>query len=139
MIGAQCDSCQRIKNAPYRFRVTLGQEHTRSNSKVYMDLMHIESGYVLRLDAGATRFGAAKFVGKRMTTENVWEVIIQSWSSVYTGMPHTIADDEATQNRDIFGELSTIYDIDVQKCGTESQTSLGAGERYHDPLPKNLH
>ena len=44
-------------------------------------------------------------------------------------MPHAIAIDEGTQHRDMFGELSTIYDNDVQKSGTESHNSLGIGER----------
>ena len=61
-----------------------------------MDLMHIESDYVLYLVDGTTRFSAAKFVGKLVTTEKVCEAIIQYWSSVYTWIPHTIAVDEGT-------------------------------------------
>ena len=53
-------------------------------------------------------------------------------------MPHIVAVDEGTQHRDIFGEFSTIYDIDVHKSGTESQNSLSIGERYLDPLLKTL-
>ena len=69
---AQCGPCQRIKNARYRFRVTHGQEHTRFNSKVYMDLMHIEGDYVLHIVDEAICFSAAKFVGKSVTTEKLW-------------------------------------------------------------------
>ena len=100
-IVAECDLCQRIRNAPYRLRITLGQEHTRFNSKVYTDLMHIEGDYVLHPVDEATRFSAANFVCKRVTTEKVWEAIIQCWSSVYTGMPYTIAVDEGTEHHDI--------------------------------------
>ena len=53
-------------------------------------------------------------------------------------MPHTLAFDEGTQHRDIFGELSTIYDTDVHKSGTESHNSLGISERYHEPLCKTF-
>ena len=74
------------------------------------------------------------FVGNRITTEKVWEAIIQCCSSVYTDMPHTIALEEETQLCDIFGELSTIYDIDVQKSCTEAHKSLSIGEIYHEPL-----
>ena len=70
--------------------------------------MHIEGDYVQHLVDEATRFSAAKFVGKRVTTEKVWEAIIKCRSSVYTGMPHTIAVDEDTQHRDFFGEISNI-------------------------------
>ena len=76
LIVAQCDPCQGIKNAPYHFRVTLGQKHTHFNSKMYIDLMHIEGDYVLHLDNETTRFSAAKFVGKRVTTEKVSETIL---------------------------------------------------------------
>ena len=82
--------------------VTIGQEHTRFNCKVYMDLMHIDSDYALNLVDEATRFTTAKLVGMRVTTKKVWEIIISCWSSVYTGIPHTIAVDEGTQHRDIF-------------------------------------
>ena len=71
-IVAQCASCQRTKNAPYRFRVVFSQEYTRFNSMVYIDLMYIESDFVLHLVDEVARFSAAKFVGKLVTTEKVW-------------------------------------------------------------------
>ena len=70
-IVSRCDPCQRIKIAPLRFRVTLDQENTRFNSKVYMNLLHLEGEYVLHIIDEATRFSAAKFVGKRVTTEKI--------------------------------------------------------------------
>ena len=73
-----------------------------------MDLMQIECDYILHLPDETKRFSADKFVDKRATTKKVWEAIMQCWSSVYNGMPHTIAVDKRTQNRDIFGGLSTI-------------------------------
>ena len=71
IIVAQCDHCQRIKNTAYRFCVTPGHEYTRLNSKVHMDLMHIQGNNVLHLVDEATRFSAAKFVGKRFTSEKI--------------------------------------------------------------------
>ena len=53
-------------------------------------------------------------------------------------MPHILAVDEGTQNHDIFGELSTINDIDVQMHGKEAHNSHGIGERYHDSLRKTF-
>ena len=53
-------------------------------------------------------------------------------------MPHNIAVDEGTRHRDIFREVSNIYDIDTQKSSTESQNSLAIGGRYHDPLRKTF-
>ena len=63
---------QRVKNALYRLRITLGQEHTRFNSKLYMELMHIERDYVLNLFDEATRLSAARLVDKRVVPEKVW-------------------------------------------------------------------
>ena len=40
-IVSRCDPFQRINNSLFRFRVTLGQENVRFNSRVYMDLMHV--------------------------------------------------------------------------------------------------
>ena len=51
-------------------------------------------------------------------------------------MLNKIAADEGIRHRDIFGELSTIYDINCQKIGTESHNSFSISERYHDPLRK---
>ena len=78
-IVAQCDPFQHIGNAPYRFRVTLGQEHTRFNRKLYMDLMHIANDYILHLGDKAALFSAARLVRKRVTTEKVWLAIIPCW------------------------------------------------------------
>ena len=100
--------------------------------------MHIEGDYVLHFFDEATRFSAAGFAGKRVTAEKVRVIIIQCWSSVYTGMPHSIAVDDRTQHRDILGELSNIYGIDIQKSDTESRNSLGISERYHGPLHKTF-
>ena len=103
-----------------------------------MDLTHVESDYVLHLIDETTRFSSFKLVGKRATTQKVWEPIMQGYSSVYTGMSHAIAFDEEKQHSYIFGKLSTIYDIDMQKNDPEAPNSLGIGEIYHDPLCKTL-
>ena len=96
--------------------------------------MHIEGDCVIHLVDEITRVSAARFVGKRVTTEKVWEDIRKCWSSVYTCMSYTIAVDEGTQHREIFEKLSTIFEFGVQKSGTEAQTYLSIRKRYHDPL-----
>ena len=88
-----------------------------------MDLIHIEDNYVLHLVDEATRFSAAKFVGKRVTTEKVWEAIIQCWSSVYTGMPHTIAVDEGTLTVTSSGNYQQ-YTTSMYRKVVQSHTTL---------------
>ena len=79
---------------------------------------------MLHIVDDAMRFRAARFVGKRVTAEKVREGIIHCWSSIYTGMPHTISVDEGTQHRDIFSELACIYDINVIKVKRKPITLL---------------
>ena len=38
-IVPRCESCQRIRNAPMRFRVSMSYEDVRINTKLYVDIM----------------------------------------------------------------------------------------------------
>ena len=129
----RCEPCQRFRNAPLRFRVTLGYEDVRFNSRVYLDIMYIEGRPVLHLVDEATRSSAARFLTK-VSTDAVWDSIILCWSSVYTGMPNMFIVDEGSQFRKTFAELATLEDITINKSGVEAHHALGIGERYHKPL-----
>lgn len=94
-IVARCEPCQRIKNAPLRFRVSMGLEDIRFNARAYMDIMYIDGRPVLHIVDEATRFSAARSLTK-ISTENVWESILLRWSSVYTGLPQNIMVDEGS-------------------------------------------
>lgn len=58
-IVAGCESCQRIRNAPLRFHVTMGHEHVRFNARAYLDILYLEGRPSLRIKDEATRFSAA--------------------------------------------------------------------------------
>ena len=88
-IVSRCEPCQRIRNAPLRFRVSMGHEDVRFNARAYIDIMYLDGRPVLHIVDEATRFSAARFLPKT-TTDAVWEAIIMCWSSVYTGLPHYI-------------------------------------------------
>ena len=132
-ITAECEPCQRIRNAPLRFKVAMGHEDIRFNSRVYIDIMYLDGRPVLHIVDKSTRFSAARFLTK-MTTDAVWEAIVLCWSSVYTGLPQWIMVDEGAQFRNVFAELAALYDIKLEKSGIQSHNSLGIGERYHKPL-----
>lgn len=85
-IAAKCEPPQKIRNAPRRFRLCIGQEHVRFNARIYMDIMYIDGRPVLHIVGEATRFSAARFL-PRISTDSIWEVIIMCWSSIYTGVP----------------------------------------------------
>ena len=132
-IVSRCEPCQRIHNAPVRFRVSMGHENVRFNARAYIDIMYLDGKPVLHIVDEATRFSAAKFLTK-VSTDSVWEAMIMCWSSVYTGLPHNIMVDEGSQYRKIFAELSALHDVNLEKSGVQSHHSLGVGERYHKPL-----
>ena len=132
-IVSRCEPCQRIHNAPVRFRVTIGHEHVRFNARAYIDIMYLDGKPVLHIVDEATRFSAARFL-PRVSTDAVWDSIILCWSSVYTGLPHYIMVDEGSQFRKIFAELAALHDVTLEKSGVQSHHSLGIGERYHKPL-----
>ena len=107
-IVSRCEPCQRIRNAPLRFRVSAGHENVRFNAFAYIDIMYLDGRPVLHIVDEATRFSAARFLPKTTT--------------------------DASQFRKIFAELSALHDVELLKSDIQSHISLGIGERYHKPL-----
>ena len=70
-IAAECEPCQRIRNAPLSFRVAMGHENVRFNSRVYIDIIHLDGLPVLHIVEESTRFSSARFLTK-MTTDVMW-------------------------------------------------------------------
>ncbi len=132
-IVARCETCQRIKNAPMRFRVSMGHKNVRFNARAYIYIMYLEERPALHIVDEATRFSVARFLPK-ISTESVWEAILLSWSSVYTELPQHIMVDEGSQFRKVLGELATLHNVNLEKSGIQSHNSIGIGERYHKPL-----
>lgn len=77
-IFARCEPCQRIRNAPFRFRVTMGHEDVRFNARVFMDIVYLDGRPVLHLVDEINRFSATRFLSK-MTTEGVSDAIVMFW------------------------------------------------------------
>ena len=88
-IFARCEPCQRIKNAPMRFRVSIGRKDIQFNARAYIDIMYLDGRPVLHIVDEATRFSSARFLSQE-TTESVSDAIILCWSSVYIGLPQNI-------------------------------------------------
>ena len=95
--------------------------------------MYLDDRPVLRIVDEATRFLVARFVPK-VSTDAVWDAIVLCWSTVYTGLPHTLAVDEGWQFRKTFAELSVLHQVNIHKSGIESHNSLGIGEQHPKPL-----
>ena len=133
IITARYEPCQRIKNSPLRFRVSIGHENILFNARAYMDIVYLDGRPALHVVDEATRLSAARFLPK-MSTDSVKEAIVLCWSSVYTGLPDNIMVYDGSQFRKVFAELAALQDIDLEKSGTQAHSSLGIGERYHNPL-----
>ena len=111
-IVSYCESCQRIRNAPLRFRVPLGYENVRFNARAYIDVTYLDGKPVLHIVDEATRFSAARLLPK-MSTDAIWDSIVLCWSSVCTGLPDNIMVDEGSQFRKIFAELAALHDVNI--------------------------
>lgn len=134
-ISRRCDPCQRIKPAPTRFRVSFGSEHVRFNERILMDVMYLGNSPVLHIVDDGTKFSAARFLPD-MSTQTIWETLMQCWASIYTGLPNRILVDQGSNmgKSEPFISLAARANVEVQFTGTEAHSSLGAGERYHEPL-----
>ncbi len=118
-IVAKCEPCQRIRNGPMRFRVIMGHENIRFNSRVYIDIMYIDGIPVLHIVDEATCFSAARFL-PNVSTDAVWDAIFFCWSTIYTGLPLYVTVDEDAQFRNTFDDLSAIHAIELEKAGVQS-------------------
>ena len=131
-ITARCDPCQRMKTAPLRFRVSFGAQNMRFNKRVIIDIMYLDGAPVLHIIDESTHFSVAKFL-PRISTNAIWHTILNSWATIYTGLPHRILVNQGSSFGDGFAELCHIGGIDVERTGIEAHSSLKLGERYHQP------
>lgn len=70
-ISKLCDPCQRVKNAPIRFRISFGAEHVRFNERIMIGVMYINHSPILHIVDEGTRFYAARFLGDVSHKENL--------------------------------------------------------------------
>ena len=127
------DPCQRIHNAPNRFRVSFGGGNVRLNESLLIDKMYLEEKPFLHIVDEGTRFSAACFVSE-VSAMTIWKTILTCWATVYTGLPRKILVDKGSQFGDLFISLGAVSYVKVRRTGIESHNSLGLGERYHQPL-----
>lgn len=136
-IGSRCDPCQRVCNAPLRFRVSFGSDSARFNERIFMDIVYINNYPILHIVDEGTRYSAAVRL-LNQSTSHIWTMIIRCWAGIYTGMPNRIIVDQGTCFGPSFVRLAEMSGVKVEHTGTESHNSLGIGERYHQPLRNTL-
>ena len=132
-ISKRCDPCQRITNAPNRFRVTLGAESVKFNERLQLDVMFLDGKPVLPIVDEGTKFSAARFLPDQ-STKTIWSTILKCWSTIYTGLPHKMLVDQGTNFDRLFINMAAQSNVEVQKTAIEAHSSLGFCERFHQPL-----
>ena len=53
---------------------------------------------------------------------------------IYTRLPNRMLVDQGTNFRDAFKNFGALANISVDSTGVEARSSLGLGDRYHQPL-----
>lgn len=132
-INKRCGPCQRIQNGPVRFRVSFGAENVCFNERILMDVMYIDGKPVLHIVDDGTHFGAARFLPD-VSTGTIWSTLLKCWSTIYSGLPNRILTEQGTAFGDSFVYLAAVCNVQVDHTGVEAHSSLGLGERYHQPL-----
>lgn len=132
-LSKRCDPCQRIQNAPTRFRVSFGAQDSRFNERLFIDIMYIGNDPVLHVVNEGTRFGAARFL-RDVSTKTIWTTLLECWATIYTGLPNRIIVDQGSQFGDLFISIGEASNVMVERTGIEAHSSLGLVERYHQPL-----
>eukprot|EP00171_Calliarthron_tuberculosum_P022911 IDg22911t1 len=97
--------------------------------------MYIESTPILHIVDEGTHFSAANFLSS-ISVECIWDSILNSWATIYTGMPNRMLVDQGSAfgKSDAFISIATRSNVQVETTGIEAHNSLGLGERYHQPL-----
>ena len=117
---------QRIRNAPLRFRVSIGLENVRFNARAYIYVMYLDGKPVLHILDSETYFFAARFLPKR-SIDAIKGSIVLCWSRVYAELPDKFIVDERSEFPKIIAELAAIHDINIEKGDVEAHYSLGIG------------
>lgn len=132
-ITARCDYCQRIQNAPLRFPVSFGADNIRFNERILLDIMYIDGDPVLHIVDDGTHLSAAKFL-PNIQADTMWKTILDSLTTIYTGLPHRILTDQGASFGEPFAHLCRVGGLKLERTGIEEHSSLNLGERYHQPL-----
>ena len=137
-IADACTNCHEHRNRPYRFRVSMPSDVVRFNYEVAVDLMWLQGNPLLHIVETHTDYqNAVLFKGK--SWQDIWNAIVEGWASVYLGYPNPIRADSGSAFPSKFWKgVTTLQGNNVEISWVESHSSLGVGERSHDPLRQIL-
>jgi hypothetical protein len=131
-----CLACQTFKSSPLHFRSRTPEE-VIFNQELRVDIMFLEDRKpVLHVVDAVTTFQAAIFL-EGEDSNSVRNAFLKCWSHALCGHPESILCDQGSVFlSENFAENCALSEISLRHTGTESQNSIGVGERYHSPLRK---
>ena len=101
------------------------------NHEIEVDLFWIEKDAVMHIIDRVTRYSVARFETSQ-SAENIWNMIIDSWVTIFTGFPNIISHDRGRQfSLEFFKGACAEFGIIAKEVPTESHNSIGLCERYH--------
>lgn len=134
-ITKRCDPCQRIQNAPHRFRVSFGTPDASFNEGIIIDVMKIDEKKVIHVVDEGKRFSAARFLEDE-SLSTIWKTLIECWVTIYTGLPNRMLVDQGSNLGPSFVHMAHLQRVDEEHTGRESHRSLGIVEMYRQPIPQ---
>jgi hypothetical protein len=104
------------------------------NKEVALDIMYLEQSSVLHVVDTQTDFNSGVFLHGK-SAEMVWIAFLECWATLYAVYPDKMRTDQGAQfTSPRWKELTDSVGIELVLSVVESHNSIGAGERYQDPL-----
>jgi transposase InsO family protein len=136
MITDTCHPCQLMARKPITFTVgSASDPDITFNREIALDIFYLRGRPALHIVDLDTHFHEASFLSS-VSTDDVWDAILQNWANIYAGFPESILTDQGSQLVSArFAELAVHFGVKVHHTPiVESHNSNGLVERYHGPL-----
>lgn len=105
-----------------------------------MDLMWFDSKPVFHILYTATRLSSVMFLNSNgvnygQSVEGVWSVFIETCCIMYTGYPNRLrANQDSVFRSERWENITDILGIELRLSGFRAHSSIGIGDKVHDPL-----
>lgn len=132
-ISKQRKNCQNHAPRPLTFSATI-PDSIIFNRTVILDLKWVIGKPLLHVVDAETHYSAEKFLNGE-STKDAGESLLDCWVSVYIGFPDIIKTDHGSlfKSKD-WNKMPTAKFMAVEIAPINFSNSIGAGERYQDPL-----
>lgn len=99
-----------------------------------MDLILIDNNPTLDIVDTHTGFRSATVL-KGKAVDKLCHAFVEYWARHYTRYPNIITlNQDAELTAKSFRDLAAAHRISLQFSGAQSYNTIGAGEKYHEPL-----